>query len=68
MWALVYGGFIIITGFITFYWYTVIKRWASMAMSQVQPYGGDGMGGQDLRLSSRSPQAKQQEQASIDQN
>jgi len=43
---------ILITGFIGFYWWTVVRRWANMLMNHVQPYGqgggsmrGDGMGG-----------------------
>ena len=37
--ALLYGGFIIIFGFLGFYWWTVIRRWANLLINQVQPYG-----------------------------
>ena len=45
MWALIYGGFILITGFLMFYWWTVVQRWAALLVNHVQPYRSDRMGG-----------------------
>jgi hypothetical protein len=40
--ALLYGGFIIIYGFLGAYWWTVMRRWANLKMNEVMPYRGQG--------------------------
>lgn len=40
--ALLYGGFIIIFGFLGFYWWTVVRRWSYKIIDQVQPYNRNG--------------------------
>jgi hypothetical protein len=52
--AVGYGLTILITGFLGFYWWTVVRRWANMLMNHVQPYGGQGgdmMGNNSGRMS-----------------